>query len=80
MDDVKRKPAFLVFDIETVADGDLISRVKYPGAGLAPADAVALYRSELMAEKGKDVLPTTFVLPIATRPSPRSTPITACSI
>ena len=36
MDEVRRKPAFLVFDIETVADGELVSRVKYPGAGLAP--------------------------------------------
>jgi predicted PolB exonuclease-like 3'-5' exonuclease len=65
MEEAKRKPAFLVFDIETVADGELISRVRYPAAGLSPAAAVARYRAELMAEKGKDILPTTFMLPIA---------------
>ena len=41
MEEVRRKPAFLVFDIETVADGELVSRVKYPGAGLTPAAAIA---------------------------------------
>ena len=43
-----------VFDIESVADGELVSRLKYPGAGLAPAEAIAKYRAELMAENGKD--------------------------
>jgi 3'-5' exonuclease len=65
MEEGRRKPAFLVFDIETIADGDLVSRIRYPGAGLSAAAAVARYRAELMAEKGKDILPTTFMLPIA---------------
>ncbi len=60
-----KKVAYLLFDVEAVGDGDLISRVRYPDAGLSPADALARYRAELMAEKGKDVLPTTFVLPAA---------------
>jgi hypothetical protein len=65
MDEAKRKPAFLIFDVEAVGDGDLISRVRYPDAQLSSADALARYRAELMAEKGKDILPTTFMLPIA---------------
>jgi predicted PolB exonuclease-like 3'-5' exonuclease len=65
MEETKRKPAFLVFDIETIADGELISRVRYPAAGLSAAAAVARYRAEMMAERGKDILPTTFMLPIA---------------
>jgi 3'-5' exonuclease len=65
MDEPKRKPAYLVFDVEAIADGDLISRVRYPGAGLTPAEAVARFRAEMMAQKGKDILPTTFMLPIA---------------
>src|SRR5690606_35977767 len=48
-----------------VGDGDLISRVRYPGRELSDAEALATYRSELIAETGKDVLPPTFVLPIA---------------
>ncbi len=65
MEEVRRKPAFLVFDIETVADGELVSRVKYPGAGLTPAAAIARFRAETLAERGKDILPTTYMLPIS---------------
>jgi 3'-5' exonuclease len=65
MDETKAKPAFLVFDIEAVADGDLVSRVKYPGAGLGAREATARFRAELMAEKGRDILPATYMLPIA---------------
>jgi len=61
----QKKVAYLIFDVEAVGDGDLISRVRYPVAGLSPAEAIARYRAELIAEKGKDVLPTTFVLPVA---------------
>ena len=39
---------FLVFDSESVADGGLVSRVRYPGQGLSPTEAVARYRAELV--------------------------------
>lgn len=65
MDEAKRRPVYLIFDIEAVADGELVSRIKYPGAGLSANDAIVRYRAELMAEKGKDIFPTTFMLPIA---------------
>jgi len=55
----------LVFDIESVADGALVSRLRYPGEGLEPAKAVARYRGELQAETGKDFIPYTFQLPIS---------------
>jgi hypothetical protein len=64
-DDRRNQVAYLVFDIEAIADGDLVSRIRYPKEGLPPAVAVARYRSELIAETGRDVLPTTFVLPIS---------------
>jgi len=64
-DDRKPTPAYLIFDIETVADGDLISRIRYPKDDLSALDAVARYRAELIADTGKDVLPTTFMLPIS---------------
>lgn len=65
MDDAKAKPAYLIFDLEAIADGELVSRIRYPGAGLSAAEAIARYRAQLLAEKGKDILPTTFMLPIA---------------
>ena len=45
------KPAvrYLVFDIESVADGDLVSKIRYSGQGLSAAEAVRRYRDELMA-------------------------------
>ncbi|MGH7129399.1 MAG: 3'-5' exonuclease, partial [Planctomycetaceae bacterium] len=57
--------AYLVFDVEAIADGDLISRVRYAGQGVDPAEAVRRYRAEQMEKKGTDILPTTFMLPIA---------------
>jgi predicted PolB exonuclease-like 3'-5' exonuclease len=56
---------FFVFDIESVADGDLVSRLRYPGEGLAAEPAIARYRAELMQENGKDFIPYTFQLPIS---------------
>ena len=55
----------LVFDLETVGDGGLVSRVKYPHADLDPAAALKRYRADLLEEKGSDVLPVTFVRPCA---------------
>src|SRR5690606_31047452 len=61
------KPAYLIFDVEAVADGDLISKIRYPKETLSPAEAIARYRQELIAERGdgKDFIPYTFVLPIS---------------
>lgn len=56
---------YFVFDVEAVGDGDLVGRVRYPGKEYTPAEALAAYRAELIADTGKDVLPPTFVLPIA---------------
>lgn len=57
--------AYLIFDIEAIADGDLVSRIRYPGESLGAAEALARYRAELLAENGKDILPTTFMLPVS---------------
>jgi predicted PolB exonuclease-like 3'-5' exonuclease len=56
---------YLVFDVETVADGALISRIRYPDDGLSEAEAIARYRAELLETRGSDVIPWTFMLPIA---------------
>jgi len=63
--DRKSQVAYLIFDTETVADGDLVSKIRYPDDGLSAANALARYRAQLMEETGKDVLPVTFMLPIS---------------
>lgn len=62
-DDRRGGVSYLIFDIESIADGDLIAKVRYPAEGLTAKAATARYRQELMDEVGRDVLPTTFVLP-----------------
>lgn len=56
---------YLIFDVEAVGDGDLIQRVRYPDEDLSPREAVERYRRELLEDSGRDVLPPTFVQPIA---------------
>ncbi|MGD9723288.1 MAG: 3'-5' exonuclease [Pirellulales bacterium] len=56
---------YLAFDVETVADGDLVSRIRYPGEGLKPRAAVDRYRQELMEQYDSDFIPYTFQVPIS---------------
>src|SRR5438128_12547446 len=56
---------YLVFDIESVADGDLVSKIRYPGRGLSAADAVRRYRDELIAKYETDFIPYTFQVPVS---------------
>jgi len=56
---------YLIFDIETVGDGDLIQKVRYPNEDLTPREAVDRYRRQLLEETGRDILPATFVLPVS---------------
>src|SRR5262245_14327984 len=59
--------AFLVFDTESVPDGRLIARVKYPGAELTPEEAIARAQAEAreLSRDGSDFLPVTFQVPVA---------------
>lgn len=62
------KPAYLVFDIETVADGRLVQRVRFPDEPqLSPEQAVAKYRAQLLEQsEGKsDFVPATFQVPVS---------------
>lgn len=58
---------YLIFDVEAIADGDLIQRVRYPDSSLSAEEAVSRYRAELVAERGdgKDFIPYSFMLPIS---------------
>ena len=54
---------YFVFDIESVADGELISKVRYPSEQVSAAEAIARYRSELMEKHDTDFIPYTFQIP-----------------
>jgi predicted PolB exonuclease-like 3'-5' exonuclease len=56
---------YLVFDVESVADGALVAKVRYPGEAIEPAEAVARYRAELTEKFGNDFIPYTFQLPVS---------------
>ncbi|MCE9555196.1 MAG: 3'-5' exonuclease [Planctomycetes bacterium] len=56
---------YLVFDTESVTDGTLVSRLRYPGEGLTPQQAIAKYRGELMEKFDSDFVPYTFQLPVS---------------
>lgn len=56
---------YLVFDTETVADADLVARVRFSEEKLAPAEALARYRQELMDKFESDFVPYTFQVPVS---------------
>jgi predicted PolB exonuclease-like 3'-5' exonuclease len=56
---------YLVFDIESVADGDLISKIRYPDQKLSAPEAIKLYSSELMEKFGSEFIPYTYHIPIS---------------
>jgi 3'-5' exonuclease len=56
---------YLLFDVESVADGDLIAKTRYPGRKLTPQQAIRLFRHELITTSGKDFIPYTYHLPVA---------------
>jgi hypothetical protein len=60
-----RKVAGIVFDIESIVDGELVSRLQYPGEGLTAADAILRYKAELLESTGRDFIPYTYHLPIS---------------
>lgn len=55
----------LIFDVESVADGNLVSKVRYPGMNYSPEEAIATYQDELMETKGTTFIPHTFQVPVA---------------
>lgn len=56
---------YLVFDIETVANPELVAKLRYPGEKLTPDAAVTRYRAELMEKYESDFIPYTFQTPVS---------------
>lgn len=63
---MSEQPAYFVFDIESVADASLISKIHFAGK-VPPEEAIARYREELLERSGgdSDFIPYTFQVPIS---------------
>ena len=57
--------AYLIFDVESVPDGELVKTVRYPGIDQSPDEAIATYEDELMESRGTTFIPHTFQIPIS---------------
>lgn len=60
-----RDVQYLLFDVESVADGRLIAASRYPEERLSPEQAIEKFRQELVITTGKDFIPYTYHLPVA---------------
>lgn len=56
---------YLIFDVESVPDGELIAKTRYPGSGYTSAEAVTRFRQDLLTASGRDFIPYTYHLPVA---------------
>lgn len=56
---------YLLFDVESVADGELIAKTRYPSHTLSPDEAIRRFRQELLTSSGRDFIPYTFHFPVA---------------
>ena len=57
--------SYLVFDIESIADGELISKVRYPSENYSPQKAIEVYCSERMEQFGTEFIPYTYHIPVS---------------
>ena len=56
---------YLVFDVESAADAELVAKLRYPQESLEPAQAVRRYRDELLEKYESDFIPYTYQIPIS---------------
>lgn len=56
---------YLLFDVESVADGELLSKVEYPGDSLSPQEAIDHCRQQQLEKTGREFIPYTFQIPVA---------------
>ncbi len=56
---------YLVFDAESIADGELVAKIRYPGEELTSVEAIDRYRAELLEKFETEFIPYTFQIPIS---------------
>lgn len=64
MSNASHEVKYLLFDVESIADGEMIAKTRYPGLDYSPDQAIALFRQELLNESGRDFIPHTYHVPI----------------
>lgn len=65
MADSNDKVSYLVIDIETIVDGELVGKVNYPDDNLSAKKALQRFASERLAATGSDFLPLTYHVPVS---------------
>jgi predicted PolB exonuclease-like 3'-5' exonuclease len=65
--DPSTRTAFLVVDTESVPDGDLLAKVKYPNESISPQHAITRAQEEARQSSysGSDFVPVSFHIPVA---------------
>ena len=61
---MSESPAYFIFDVESVADPVLVSKVHFGGA-VPPEGSIRKYRDELLERNNSDFIPYTFQIPIS---------------
>ena len=56
---------YLVFDIESVSDGALIKKLRYPDGDCDGEEAIERYRNELLEKYERDFIPYTYQVPVS---------------
>ena len=62
---VEENVKYLVFDIETIVDGELVKKVNYPDESLSAKEARDRYAAERKASHGTDFIPITYHIPVS---------------
>jgi 3'-5' exonuclease len=57
--------AYLIFDVESIVDGDLVSRIRFPGEGFSAEKAIEMYCAERLEDSGSEFIPYTYHIPIS---------------
>ncbi|HMP78731.1 MAG TPA: 3'-5' exonuclease [Pirellulaceae bacterium] len=61
----KSNVRYLIFDAESVAEGELVAKLKYPEENLSPDEAVDRYRAELLERFDSEFIPYTYHIPVS---------------
>jgi len=62
---MSKQVKYLVFDVESVADPELVAKLKYSDQDITPNEAVRAYRDELLEKSDSDFIPYPFQLPVS---------------
>ncbi len=56
---------YLLFDVESVADGELLKKIEYPEESITPQQAIDKCRIDRMEKVGREFIPYTFQIPVS---------------